>query len=157
MTDEDEEKVVVRRNTARKGVQRFSKKDGSPAAAAVSGAVLDQRIIEIQKCITKGLTSPEIHRFAKEKWNIEPATVNVYIRKAREKFADIPEEEWRAARGIILSQCNDLYKKSYAAEDYRTCLEILKYISKMFKLDGEEQKQPTIIINLEGGAIDEYD
>jgi len=154
---DDEKKIVVRKNTAKKGVQRFSKKDGSPAAERVGGVILDQRILEVQRCITKGLTSPEICRFAKDKWNIEEATVKVYIRRAREKFADIPEEEWKAARGIILSQCNDLYKKSYAAEDYRTCLEILKYISKMFKLDGEEQKQPTIIINLEGGAIDEYD
>ncbi len=87
--------------------------------------------------ISIGLHFEEIIKFAdKEKWNVTRKEITQFVKMAREYIA----KKAILVRPEILGECivrlDDLYKRSMAINDFKTCLAIQREKHRLLQLDG---------------------
>lgn len=119
---------------------------------------MEQRLLEIQKMLLSGVSREEVYTYGEKNWNVSEKSMKRMIRAVYGRFSQLSSVEWKEARGQVIAQSYDLYQKSYDAKDYRTCLEILKHLSKIIRLDDPQlsnsQTKNVIIIS---GQKDDFD
>ncbi len=114
-------------------------------------AELAKRIKEISEMVLSGVSRPKILEYARKKWNIGRAMTDNYISKAYKIFATSQGTTTQERLENHLDLRRDLYERSHAIGDYRTCLEIIKdtgrlqgfYTDKIHLITSQEDEKLT--------------
>ena len=92
------------------------------------------RVNQLVSLMVRGITkrSDILEYVNKWKWPVETVTVdNVYIKRAREEFAEISRYEAKFELGLSLTRLNDLYYKALDEGDFKTALAVQKEINDL--------------------------
>jgi len=101
---------------------------------------LEKRISQVADLLLVGMNRQDVARYVREKtnWRISRATREEYIEAAQEMISDEADEGKRYRRQQSLCRLDDLYKKSTAIQDYKTCLAVQKEINRLLGLPEED-------------------
>jgi hypothetical protein len=90
------------------------------------------RIHIVAEMILKGYNKENIVRFASENWQIGERQTEEYIKRAHEIFVNEARIDQHSEHlGKSIMQLMDLYKKSYAIQDYAECRRIIKDVADL--------------------------
>lgn len=134
------------------------------AKGNLTKAELSLRVQEVQNLLLNGATLSKIVEHGK-KWNVSNRTIDDYIRKAKEKIAEINNPIVEETRSIILTDLWDLYQTAETKEKHKLLMSIAKIagldkitlhhnINNVRELHGLSNEELHAIIN-EGDKPDE--
>ena len=120
----------------------ITKKVNKNKKRRISAAQLAERVATVAELVCAGLTDSEVARYIRTKttWGeVTPAEIfDEYVDRARQAIRANAEPDQTYRLGQSLSRLDDLYKKSSAIQDYKTCLAVQKEINRLLGLDEEE-------------------
>jgi hypothetical protein len=98
---------------------------------------VQQRVDTIFSLLIGGSRHAEILRYAAEKtdWNVAPRTVEAYITKANQQFPRISKFRHDMELGKAIARLNSMYRRTTAAGDIRTALQVQKVLNELLGLN----------------------
>jgi hypothetical protein len=119
------------------------------------------RVEEITALLVAGFARKDILQFvAKERdWDVCSKTIDNYIHKARKKIEKACDTKTEQELGMSLKRLEELYRRSFAIQDYKSALSVVKekntllglYKPKQHELFGKDGKDISIIVTHETG------
>jgi hypothetical protein len=84
------------------------------------------RVREIAKMLIGGASTFFVQEYVREKtdWNLTRRQVENYLRKARLLISDISQRDIEMSISEQCERLDDLYRRSFKLQDFRTCLAI---------------------------------
>jgi hypothetical protein len=105
------------------------------------------RVNQLVSLMVRGITKrSDILEYVKKwKWTVETVTVdNVYIKRAREEFAEISKYEAKFELGLSLTRLNDLYYQALDQQDFKTALAVQKEINDLVGIKAAAKQEVEI-------------
>ncbi len=105
------------------------------------------RVNQLVSLMVRGITkrSDILEYVNKWKWPVETITVdNVYIKRAREEFAEISKYEAKFELGLSLTRLNDLYYQALDQQDFKTALAVQKEINDLVGIKAAAKQEVEI-------------
>jgi hypothetical protein len=118
--------IAPKKTTVKKAVKKKTKEVGSKSTMIE----FNRRISFVAEMIIKGYNKENIVRYSSENWKVTERQTEKYIAKAHEQFVnEAKAKDIDYHLNLALQQLQDLYKKSYAIQDYAECRRIKKDIA----------------------------
>jgi hypothetical protein len=125
----------------------------------------EKRVAIILKLIIGGASPFYVHQYVNQKtdWDISSRQVDKYIARARKKLLDDLDDDLDKLRAEQSERLDDLYRKAYAVQEYKTCLNISAEKNKLFGLHAPAKHDVTskgesikgFTVSIEEGDYDE--
>lgn len=122
---------------------------------------LNERISIVAEMIIKGYSRENILRYSAENWNIQERMTDEYIARAHESFVhEAKAKEVEHHLNLTLQRLSDLYKKSYAIQDYAECRRIEKDKAELLGINAPKKIDQSVnysFLNIDPLADDPTD
>jgi hypothetical protein len=135
------------------------------AGKRISAAEMALRVDEVFNLLLQGLGRRQVLRFVADQrsggisrqgeplpdWQVRNRQVDNYLAKATERLKESGKTQRDIEMGRAVARLNDLYAKSAARSDLRTCLSVQKDLTELLGLAAPNQLE---IMGKDGGMID---
>jgi len=97
---------------------------------------IELRVAKVVELLAAGVNRASVIRFAAEKtdWRVSDRTIDKYLQRAHEAIAKQAGVEREFVIGKALTRLDDLYRKAFAIQDYKTCLAVMKEHNRLMGL-----------------------
>lgn len=99
------------------------------------------RVQKLANMIINGATRPMIISYCQKEWNITPRTVDRYIIDAKDFIKTIAETDIAFRVAQASTRFDDLYMKSYKAQDFKECRAVTESLLKLLGANAPEKKE----------------
>lgn len=131
-----------------------------PATGSTADYIIAKRVELVMGHMAAGISRAQIIEWVQDPKNgwrqpkddpVSPTNVDRCIRKAKAEFKRLSEPKREHILGIAYHRLGTLYQRSFAIDDYRTCLQVQ---AETHKLAGLYPSTKTEISGPDGGPIE---
>lgn len=124
--------------------------DGTRAPKATDAEIM-KRVNKVYALLLTGVSRADIIEYTeKNKWGVQDSTIDTYIRKANDRFAEQSRTVHDEQLGLAISRLNNLHEKCVKTQDYKAALMVQKELNTLLGLHKPTKHE---VGNLDGGVL----
>lgn len=110
----------------------------------------EQRVLTVVELLSRGLSRADVLRYVSEKtdWNVTERTVDNYIGRANERFAEYAELRRETEFGKAIKRVEYVYQAAMKVHDYQRALAALREINLLIGLYAPVKREYSVLIDM---------
>jgi hypothetical protein len=102
------------------------------------------RVDAIMTMLLRGAPRGEMCQYAQETWGVTDDSADRYIARATKQIKAITQPRREYEYALVRTRLEDLYAKTYGAQDYYTALRVLKQIADLTGIEAPIKSDETV-------------